>query len=47
MARFTGTLLSTFEALKKDPLGMAGFVLVSLILVMTICASWLAPYDPL
>ncbi|MGA9575439.1 MAG: ABC transporter permease [Lysobacterales bacterium] len=46
MARFTGTLLSTFKALKKDPLGMAGFVLVSLILVMTICASWLAPYDP-
>lgn len=36
-----------FTALKKDPLGMAGFVLVSLIVLLTVFAPWLAPYDPL
>jgi len=37
----------TFTALKKDPLGMTGFVLVSIILLLTVFAPWLAPYDPL
>ncbi len=40
------TFLRIFAALKKDPLGMAGFILVSLILFLTVFASWLAPYDP-
>jgi peptide/nickel transport system permease protein len=42
-----GTIYRTFKALHKDPLGMAGFVLVSLILFLTVFAPWLAPYDPL
>jgi peptide/nickel transport system permease protein len=37
----------TFAALKKDPLGMAGFVLVSLMFILTVFAGWLAPHDPL
>ena len=37
----------TFTALKKDPLGMAGFVLVSLMLFLTVFAAWLSPHDPL
>ena len=41
-----GAIRSTFSALKKDPLGMAGFVLVSLILFLTVFAGWLAPHDP-
>ncbi len=40
------TFLRIFAALKKDPLGMAGFILVSLILFLTVFAAWLAPYDP-
>lgn len=47
MAKPRGLVFSTFSALKKDPLGMTGFVLVSIILVLTILAPWLAPYDPL
>jgi len=41
------TLARTFSALRKDPLGMTGFVLVALILAATVFAAWLAPYDPL
>lgn len=40
-------LVRTFVALRKDPLGMTGFVLVTLILTATLFATWLAPYDPL
>jgi len=47
VAKPRGILVSTFAALKKDPLGMAGFVLVSFILVLTVFAAWIAPYDPL
>jgi len=47
MAKPRGLVLSTFSALRKDPLGMTGFVLVSIILVLTLFAPWLAPYDPL
>jgi peptide/nickel transport system permease protein len=42
-----GTVSRTFNGLKKDPLGMAGFILVCIILLLTIFAAWLAPYDPL
>lgn len=42
-----GTLSRVFAALRHDPLGMAGFVLVSMSLLLTLCAPWLAPYDPL
>jgi len=47
MAKPHGIVFRTFTALKKDPLGMAGFVLVSIILMLTVFAPWLAPYDPL
>lgn len=46
MARLANTVVKTFNGLKKDPLGMAGFVLVSLLLFVTVFAAWLAPYDP-
>jgi len=46
MAGFTRAVIDTFNALRKDPLGMAGFVLVSLLLLLTLLAPWLAPYDP-
>lgn len=42
-----GVFFQTFTALKKDPLGMSGFVLVSIIFLLTVFAAWLAPYDPL
>ncbi|HLF29777.1 MAG TPA: ABC transporter permease [Xanthomonadales bacterium] len=47
MAMAQGAIFRTFNALKKDPLGMTGFVLVSLILFLTLFAVWLAPHDPL
>lgn len=40
-------VVSTFRALKKDPLGMTGFILVSIIFLLTVFAGWLAPYDPM
>jgi len=36
-----------WSGLKKDPLGLSGFVLVGLILFLALFATWLAPYDPL
>jgi len=45
--KLQGALVRTFQALKKDPLGMTGFVLVCLILFLTVFAGWLAPHDPL
>ncbi|MDH4002697.1 MAG: ABC transporter permease [Xanthomonadales bacterium] len=47
MSKPRGLIAHTWSGLKKDPLGMAGFVLVSFILLLTILAPWLAPYDPL
>jgi len=47
MKKPRGLISHTIAGLKKDPLGMAGFVLVSIILLLTILAPWLAPYDPL
>lgn len=35
------------RALRSDPVGAAGFVLVLLFLAMALFAPWLAPYDPL
>jgi peptide/nickel transport system permease protein len=47
MKKPRGFIAHTFAGLRKDPLGMAGFVLVSIILLLTVFAPWLAPYDPL
>ncbi len=47
MAQAGNTAFRVFDALKRDPLGMTGFVLVSLILLLTVFSAWLAPYDPL
>ena len=38
---------SMFAKLRKDPLGMTGLVIVTVILSAAILASFLAPYDPL
>jgi len=37
----------TFASLKKDPLGIMGLAIIVLILLVTIFASILSPYDPL
>jgi peptide/nickel transport system permease protein len=42
-----GFLAGTFAKLRKDPLGMTGLVIVTVILLVTIFAALLAPYDPL
>jgi peptide/nickel transport system permease protein len=42
-----GQLAEIFAGLRKDPLGMAGLVIVVVILLVTVLASVLAPYDPL
>ena len=47
MSSRAGFLAETFAGLRKDPLGMAGLVIVSLVLLAAIFASLLAPYDPL
>ena len=47
VARPRSAVLRIISALKSDPLGMAGFILVSIILLLTVLAPWLAPYDPL
>lgn len=47
MSTLPGAIASTFQALRKDPSGMAGFVLVSLIVLLTVLAPWVSPYDPL
>ena len=38
---------SVFAKLRKDPLGIAGLIIVTVILSAAILASLLAPYDPL
>jgi peptide/nickel transport system permease protein len=42
-----GTFGELFGQLRRDPLGMMGLVLVSLIVLITLLAGVLAPYDPL
>jgi peptide/nickel transport system permease protein len=46
MSGAPGFLAGTFGQLKKDPLGMAGLVIVTLVLFASAFAGWLAPYDP-
>jgi len=46
MAGLARTINDTFRALRKDPLGLAGFLLVTLLLLLTLLAPWLAPYNP-
>jgi peptide/nickel transport system permease protein len=46
MAALQGTVSQTFNKLKKDPLGMTGFLIVTVILLATIFAGVMAPYDP-
>ena len=47
MSAQRSTFAEIFASLRKDPLGMAGLVIVVLILLATIFASLLAPHDPL
>lgn len=47
MSTRPGSIAETFRSLKKDPLGMAGFVIVVVILLASVFASVLAPQDPL
>ena len=47
MSARSGILKETFAGLKKDPLGMAGLVIVVLILLAAAFAPVLAPHDPL
>lgn len=46
MAGSQGIIFRIFSALRRDPLGLAGLVLVSIIFLLTVFAAWLAPYDP-
>jgi peptide/nickel transport system permease protein len=47
MSTRPGFFAETFERLGKDPLGMAGLVIVVVILLASIFAAQLAPHDPL
>ena len=47
MNRRRGLAAETFAALRKDTLGAAGLVIVVSILVLTIFAGLIAPFDPL
>ena len=42
-----GVIAASFAGVRKDPLGMLGLVIVIVIILATIFASVLAPYDPL
>ncbi|MFT5139519.1 MAG: peptide/nickel transport system permease protein [Lysobacterales bacterium] len=47
MSKRVSFVSDTFSQLKKDPLGLTGLIIVSLILICTVFAAQLAPYDPL
>jgi peptide/nickel transport system permease protein len=47
VASRAGFIVDTFSQLRKDPLGMTGLIIVGLILLCTVFAAQLAPYDPL
>lgn len=47
MSERQGTLSQVFSGLKKDPLGMTGFIIVAFIIIVTVLAGFIAPYDPL
>lgn len=42
-----GELSEIFRHLFRDPLGLTGLVIVSLIFVAAIFADWIVPYDPI
>jgi peptide/nickel transport system permease protein len=42
-----GIIRSTYRQLRRDPLGFAGLIIVSVVIVVTIFAKLLAPYDAL
>jgi len=42
-----GAAMRVLGGLRRDPLGLAGFVLVGLVLLSALFAAWLAPHDPL
>ena len=42
-----GSIAEVFAGLQKDPLGMTGLVIVSLLILVTVFAPLLAPHDPL
>ena len=47
MSTRPGFIAETFNSLRKDPLGMAGLVIVVVILLASLFAPVLAPWDPL
>jgi peptide/nickel transport system permease protein len=47
MTRHEGIIESTFRQLRQDPLGLTGAIIVLFVIVITLLAPWLAPYDPL
>ena len=47
MSGRSGFLAETFDGLRKDPLGLAGLVIVTVILLAAILAPVIAPHDPL
>jgi len=47
MSTQPGAMRETFAAVRKDPLGMVGLVIVTVIFLATIFAPLLAPHDPL
>jgi peptide/nickel transport system permease protein len=47
MSTRPGFFAEIFAGLRKDRLGMLGLIIISLILLATVFASSLAPYDPL
>lgn len=47
MSASSGTLADIVGGLKKDPLGMTGFVIVVMLVLVSIFAAQLAPHDPL
>jgi peptide/nickel transport system permease protein len=46
LLRADGFLVSTWQKLRRDPLGLFGLVIILFIGALTIFAPWLAPYDP-
>ncbi len=41
-----GALATGFRRLARNHLGMAGFVIVTVIVLSAIFADWIVPYDP-
>jgi peptide/nickel transport system permease protein len=46
LSRRDGLLYSTWRQIRKDPLGLNGLIIVTWVLLLTLFAPWLAPYDP-